>query len=236
MDSGGKAPSQATGWVLPAAWWAVARMSLEAVLRSVSGVCERGGDGEGGGDAGDDFEGDAGGAEGFDFLVGAAEDEGVAGFEAQTDGRAPAWVSMSGWMPAWVMRGWPQRFADRDDEGGGAGEGEDFVGDEVVGEDDVGGLEEAVGAEGEEVGVAGAGADEVDVAGFGLQLDFGVGEGVLAGVGAGGACVEAADLAGGEGVEELLAGFVEGLKLEDFAAEVAELGEPGARGRAGGRR
>ncbi len=51
---------------------------------------------------------------------------------------------------------------------------------------------------------------------------------MLAGVGAGGAGVVAADLAGGEGVEELLAGFVEGLKLEDFAAEVAELGEPGA--------
>ncbi len=51
---------------------------------------------------------------------------------------------------------------------------------------------------------------------------------MLAGVGAGGAGVEAADGAGGEGVEELLAGLVEGLELEDFAAEVAELFEPGA--------
>ena len=48
-----------------------------------------------------------------------------------------------------------------------------------------------------------------------------------AGVGAGGAGVETADLAGGEIVEELLAGFVEGFELKDFAAEVAEFGEPG---------
>lgn len=52
---------------------------------------------------------------------------------------------------------------------------------------------------------------------------------MLAGVGAGGAGVEAADFALGEGVEELLAGFVEGLELEDLAAEVAELFEPGAK-------
>jgi len=51
---------------------------------------------------------------------------------------------------------------------------------------------------------------------------------VGAGVGAGGAVVEAADFAGGERVEELLAGVVEGLELEDFAAEIAEFGEPGA--------
>ena len=49
-----------------------------------------------------------------------------------------------------------------------------------------------------------------------------------AGVGAGGTGIESADFAGGEGVEELLAGLVEGLKLEDLAAEVAEFGEPGA--------
>ena len=33
-------------------------------------------------------------------------------------------------------------LADGDDDGGGAGEGEDVVGDEVVGKDDVGGFEE----------------------------------------------------------------------------------------------
>ena len=48
---------------------------------------------------------------------------------------------------------------------------------------------------------------------------FGVGEGVLAGVGRGrGRRRSRRPRAGGEGVEELLAGFVKGLKLEDFAA------------------
>jgi len=49
---------------------------------------------------------------------------------------------------------------------------------------------------------------------------------VLAGEGAGGAGVVAADLARGEGVQELVAGFVERLGGKDFAAEVAKLGEP----------
>ncbi len=51
---------------------------------------------------------------------------------------------------------------------------------------------------------------------------------MLAGIGAGGAGVEATDLARGEVVQELLAGLVEGFELEDFAAQVAEFGEPGA--------
>ena len=41
-----------------------------------------------------------------------------------------------------------------------------------------------------------------------------------------GAGVVAADLSAGELVEQLLAGFVQGLELEHFAAEVAEFGEP----------
>jgi hypothetical protein len=41
-----------------------------------------------------------------------------------------------------------------------------------------------------------------------------------------GACVVAADIAAGKLVEELVAGVVEGLGLEDFAAEIAEFGEP----------
>ena len=51
--------------------------------------------------------------------------------------------------------------------GGGVGVGEDFGGDEVVGEDDVAGLEKVERAEGKKRGVAGAGSDEVDVAGLG---------------------------------------------------------------------
>ena len=79
-------------------------------------------------------------------------------------------------------------LADGDDEGGRAGEVEDLVGDEVVGEDDVRGFEQVGGAQGEERGVAGACSDEVDVAGFcvrdrdhAFSVAQGVGEGVFAG-------------------------------------------------------
>ena len=51
-------------------------------------------------------------------------------------------------------------------------------------------------------------------------------QGVFTGEGAGGALIVAADLALGELVEEQAAGFVEGLGGDDFAAEVAEVGEP----------
>src|SRR6202043_3741691 len=68
---------------------------------------------------------------------------------------------------------------------------------------------------------------------WGLRRGFGnlergqrVGAGVLAGEDAGGALVEAADLALGELVEEQLALLVERLHLDDLAAEVAEVGEP----------
>ena len=54
----------------------------------------------------------------------------------------------------------------------------------------------------------------------------GIGAGVLAGEDAGGALVEAADLAAGELVEEQLALVVEGLGGDDLAAEIAEVGEP----------
>src|SRR5258708_766742 len=53
-----------------------------------------------------------------------------------------------------------------------------------------------------------------------------VGAGVLAGEHAGGALVEAADLATGELVEEELALVVEGLGCDNLAAEIAEVGEP----------
>jgi hypothetical protein len=58
-------------------------------------------------------------------------------------------------------------LANGDDLGGWVGESEDFVGDEVVREDDVGVLEEMEGAEGEKGWVAGPGAYEVDVARLG---------------------------------------------------------------------
>ncbi len=132
------------------------------------GCLQAGGYGEGGGDAGDDFKRDVGGAEGFHFLVGAAEDEGVAGLETQDGAACVCMLKHEGVDAGLGDARLAAAFADWDDERGGVGEGEDVVGDEVVGEDDGGGLEETEGAEGEEVGVAGASAAEVDVAGLGF--------------------------------------------------------------------
>ena len=71
-------------------------------------------------------------------------------------------------------------FADRDDFGGGAGESEDFFGDQVVWKDDVGSLEKMEGAEGEEAGVSGACSREVDGARLGFFVhDFFSGRGFV---------------------------------------------------------
>src|ERR1700736_240794 len=64
------------------------------------------------------------------------------------------------------------------------------------------------------------------IVGSGSLLGEGVRFGVFAREGAGGALVEAADLAGGELVKEKLAGLVEGLGSDHLAAEVAEVGQP----------
>jgi hypothetical protein len=58
-------------------------------------------------------------------------------------------------------------FSHGDDEGRRRCEGEHFVGDEVVGEDNVGGLEQAKGAQGEEFRVAWPRADQIDGARLG---------------------------------------------------------------------
>jgi len=63
-------------------------------------------------------------------------------------------------------------LADGDDVCCWAGEGEDLVGDQVVGEDDVSGLEELDGADSEEIGVAGARSGKIDVAGLGFIAVF----------------------------------------------------------------
>src|SRR5271170_2869919 len=68
-----------------------------------------------------------------------------------------------------------------DDLGCWAGEGEDLVGDEVVGKDDVGGLEEGLSAEGEETGISWTCADEVDDS----WLSFGITQVVFSGMGFG---------------------------------------------------
>ncbi len=131
---------------------------------------QRGGDRERGRDARHDLEGDVPGAEGFDLLVGASEDKWVAGFQAQNR-LVLARVVQHQFVNAGLGDArLAAALADGDDFSRGAGEIEDGVGDEVVGEDDVGGLEEGVGAEGEEIGRAGAGAAEVDGSGLGLAV------------------------------------------------------------------
>ena len=150
-----------------AAWWAVARMSLEAAVRSVRGVPSEAAAAKAAVMPGTISKGMLRGAEGGDLLAGAAEDEGVAGLEAE-DGIAGACsIEHEGVDLGLGDARLPAALADGEGAGGGVGEGEDSGGDEVVGEDEGGGGEEAGGAEGEEVGVAGAGADEVDVTGLG---------------------------------------------------------------------
>ena len=131
--------------------------------------------GKGGGDAGDDLEGDSFGAQGFHLFVGAAEDEGVAGLEAQ-DGTVLVGVFDHEGVNAGLGDAWlSAAFADGDDEGCGAGEVEHFVRDEVVGQNDVGGLDEVKGTAGEEIRVARACTAEVNFAGFdGVAHDLGL--------------------------------------------------------------
>ncbi len=98
--------------------------------------------------------------------AGAAEDERIAGLQAE-DGAACAGVLQHEGVNSRLGDArLAAALADGYDESGGRGEREDFVGDEVVGQDDVGGLQEAEGAQGEEFRVAGACSDEVDGAGL----------------------------------------------------------------------
>ena len=116
----------------------------EDELRGGGAVGERGleggGYGEGCGDAGDYLEGDVVLAEEGYLFSGSAEDEWVAGFEAEYRGVVGGVFEHQGVDAGLSDAGLAAAFAYGDDEGGGAGEVEDVVGDEVVGEDDVAGL------------------------------------------------------------------------------------------------
>lgn len=68
-------------------------------------------------------------------------------------------------------------------------EGEDGGGDELVGEDEVGGLDGFEGGGGEEVRVPGAGANELDAAAAGKEVEVG-GEGAIVVRGGGGIGLE----------------------------------------------
>ena len=193
-----------------------------------------GGYGEGGGDAGDDLEGDVVLAEEGYLFAGAAEDEGVAGFEAE-DGAvvsSEACSSIRAWMPAWVMRGWPQRLPT------GMMRAVGLARSRMSSETRSSGrMTSQVFRSSAARRVRRRGRRGLLLRGrpfrVGLRWSLltiflcdGVGFGVFAGEGAGGAAVVAADFAGGELVEQEAAGFVEGLGGYYFAAEVAEVGEP----------
>jgi len=139
-------------------------------LRRTSAIGERslqrGGDCEGGGDAGDDLEGDLMLAEEGDLLSGATEDKRVAGLEPDDRAFIACVFEEELMDPGLCDPRLAAALADGDDERGGASEGQDLVGDEVVWEDDVSGLEQVCGAQGEESGVAGACSDEVDATWF----------------------------------------------------------------------
>ena len=129
--------------------------------------------GEGGGDAGDYLEGEGVFAKEGNLFAGAAEDERVARLETENGFSLAGVLEHQGVDAGLGDAGLAAALANRDDFGGGAGDGEDLVRDEVVGENDVGGLKELDGAEGEEIGVAGACSCEVDGAGLGFGVhDF----------------------------------------------------------------
>ncbi len=114
--------------------------------------------------------------EGYLF-AGSAEDERVAGFEAE-DGAAGFIIFRAGVLEHEGVdaslgdAGLAAALTYGDYEGGGAGEVEDGVGDEIVGEDYVAGFEELGGAESQEGWVAGAGTCEVDMAGLGFGVEI----------------------------------------------------------------
>ena len=83
------------------------------------------------------------------LFAGATEDERIAGFEAQ-DGAIDCGVLKHEGVDLGLRNtGLAAALADGDDFGGGTGEGEYLIGDEVIGEDNVGSLEELDGAKSE---------------------------------------------------------------------------------------
>ncbi|KAH0543731.1 hypothetical protein FGG08_001913, partial [Glutinoglossum americanum] len=125
---------------------------------------------EGGADAGQDDGREAAGAEPQHLLCAAAEDVGVALLEAHDDAAG----AQGGEAERQELRlggvGVAGELARGVERGAAREEGEDRGGDELVGEDEVGGEEGAVGGGREEVGVAGAAAGEEDGAPTGHPL------------------------------------------------------------------
>ena len=145
------------------------------------------GDSEGSSDTGDYLEGYAGFAEGVDLLSGSAEDQRVAGLEAEDGAACSGVVEHEGVDLGLSDAGLSAALAYGDDLGGWAGEGQNLVGDEVVGEDYVGGLQEGYGAKGQVLRISWTCADQIDLS----WLGFGVDQGAFSGLGLVRACCRA---------------------------------------------
>ena len=127
-----------------------------------AGGCGRG---EGAADAGDELDGDAMVAEVADLLAASAEHEGVAALESDDAESGPGGVAHDV-VDGALRRGCAAAGLANADEGGLGGEREDIGVYEGVVEDDVGVLESAEGALGEEFGVSGSCSDDGDGAMF----------------------------------------------------------------------
>ncbi len=125
--------------------------------------------GECGGDAGNDFEGDVGRSERGHLFGGAAKDEGIAALEAD-DAAMGAGVLDHERVDFFLGNGLcAAALAHVDNHCVGRRELKDCRGYEVIVEDDVGGLDEAEGLDGEQIGIAGPCTDKVDAA-FGRRV------------------------------------------------------------------
>ncbi len=121
---------------------------------------KRGGERQSGGDARYHVVGDAGGVQFGDLLARAAEDHRIAGFQPH-DMAAGAGELHHQCVDLVLLAAWAAgALADQDAPGFATGEFEHVVGDEVVEQDHVGGLQGADGLERQKLGVARPGSDE----------------------------------------------------------------------------
>ena len=128
---------------------------------------EGGGGSEGAGDTGDDLDGDVGGTEGFEFFSGPPEDEGVAGLQAKDGGSGACSFDHHGVDLGLSDARLAAALAHAGQGSFGVGEVENLGRNEIIVKNNGGGLEEAEGTEGEEVGVAGTSTCQVDGSGQG---------------------------------------------------------------------
>jgi hypothetical protein len=184
----------------------------------VSSIAGDGG-GRGGGDAGHNLKRNCGSGEGGDLFGGAAEVEWIAALEADD---AAVRLGVFDHQLVDLVLGddfCATALAYVMNFGGGSGELKDGLGDKVIVQKDVGGLNQAQSFYGEQVGVAGAGADQRDGSAPGVRNASELARG--AGLGF-------ADRELGKLVEQELARFGAGMGGKYLAAQAAEIFKPRA--------